>query len=76
MVQKKIPGKNIDIDGSSVLIYDLAEHDLIDEYSLHVFPIVLGSGKKLFPEGKRINLRLIESKSLPTGVVYMRYERA
>jgi dihydrofolate reductase len=73
---KAQPGKNIAIDGSSVLIHDLAEHDLIDEYSLHVYPIVLGSGKKLFPEEKRINLRLIESKSLPTGVVYMRYERA
>jgi dihydrofolate reductase len=69
-------GLNILIDGSSVLIHTLAEHDLIDEYSLWVYPLVLGSGKKLFPEGLRIHLRLIESKSLPSGVVLMHYTRA
>lgn len=73
---KEQPGKNIAIDGSSMLIHTLAEHDLIDEYSLHVYPIVLGSGKKLFPEGQRVNLRLIEAKPLPSGVVFMRYARA
>lgn len=72
---KAQPGKNIAIDGSSVLIHTLAEHDLIDEYSLHVYPIVLGGGKKLFAEGVRANLRLIEATPLPTGVVYMRYAR-
>ena len=73
---KQQPGKNILIDGSSVLIHTLAEHDLIDEYSLHVYPLVLGSGKRLFPDGKRLNLALVESVALPTGVVYMRYRRA
>jgi dihydrofolate reductase len=69
-------GKNILIDGSSVLIHTLAAHDLIDEYSLHVYPVVLGGGKKLFSDGQRINLRLIESKPLPSGVLFMRYARA
>ena len=69
-------GKNIVIDGSSVLVHTLAEHDLIDEYSLWVYPVVLGSGKKLFPKGLRVNLRLIESRPLPSGVVLMRYARA
>ena len=69
-------GKNIAIDGSSVLVHTLAEHDLIDEYSLHVYPLVLGGGKKLFPEGLRVNLRLIEARPLPSGVVFMRYARA
>ena len=73
---KAQPGKNIAIDGSSVLVHTLAEHDLIDEYALHVYPLVLGSGKRLFPEGKRIPLRLIEASPLPSGVVFMRYERA
>jgi dihydrofolate reductase len=70
---KSAPGKNIMIDGSSVLIHTLAENDLIDEYCLHVYPLVLGSGKRLFPDGKRIPLELLESRALPTGVVFQRY---
>jgi dihydrofolate reductase len=73
---KEQPGKNIFIDGSSVLIHTLAENDLVDEYSLHVYPLVLGSGKRLFPDGKRIDLELIESRALPTGVVLKRYRLA
>ena len=73
---KAQPGKNIVIDGSSVLIHTLAAHDLIDEYNLHVYPIVLGGGKKLFPDGLYMTLRLIESTPLPSGVVHMRYARA
>lgn len=71
---KEQPGKNILLDGSSVLAQTLAEHDLINEYRLHVYPIVLGSGKKLFPPGKRLNLKLLNATPLPTGVVYMKYE--
>jgi len=73
---KEQPGQNILVDGSSVLTHALAESDLVDEYSLHVYPLVLGSGKRLFPEGKRINLRLVESTALPTGVVFQRYQPA
>lgn len=69
-------GKNIFVDGSSVLVPLLAQHDLVDEYSLHVYPIALGSGKKLFPDGKRQDLTLVEATPLPTGVVYMRYRRS
>jgi dihydrofolate reductase len=71
---KKGPGKNILMDGSSVLIHTLAENDLVDDYMLHVYPLVLGSGKRLFPEGKRTNLKLIESRALPTGVVFQHYQ--
>ncbi len=71
---KNQPGKNIIIDGSSVLIHSLIENDLVDEYMLHVYPLVLGIGKRLFPEGKRLNLKLIEYSGLPTGVVYQRYQ--
>ena len=73
---KKQSGKNLLIDGSSVLIHTLAENDLVDEYSLHVYPLVLGSGKRLFPDGKRINLELLESQALPTGVLFQRYQPA
>jgi len=71
---KEQPGQNIILDGSSVLVHTLIENDLVDEYSLHVYPLVLGSGKRLFPEGKRVNLKLIGSKALPTGVVFQQYE--
>jgi dihydrofolate reductase len=73
---KRQPGKNILLDGSSVLARALAQNDLVDEYSLHVYPLVLGGGKRLFPEGKRFDLTLVEASPLPTGVVFMRYRRA
>jgi hypothetical protein len=41
----------------------------------HVYPIVLGSGKRVYPEGKRLDMKLVESSALPTGVVCMRYRR-
>jgi len=71
---KEQPGKTIYVDGSSVLVHTLAENDLVDEYSLLVYPISLGSGKKVFPDGTRVNLRLIEAHPYPSGVVLMRYE--
>jgi dihydrofolate reductase len=70
---KEQPGKNILMDGSSMLIHTLAQNDLIDEYSLLVYPVVLGGGKTIFPDGSRTDLRLLESKSFPTGVTLMRY---
>lgn len=73
---KQGAGKNILLDGSSRLLPLLAEHDLVDEYMLHVYPIVLGGGKRLFAEGKRIELALVEAAPLPSGVVYLRYRRA
>lgn len=71
---KEGPGKNILLDGSSVLVHTLIENDLVDEYMLHVYPLVLGSGKRLFPERKRIELKLIDSKTLPTGVGFQQYQ--
>ena len=73
---KEGPGKNILTDGSSVLVHTLIENDLVDEFALHVYPLVLGSGKRLFPDGKRIDLKLIESQALPTGVVFQRFQPA
>jgi dihydrofolate reductase len=69
-------GKNILMDGSSVLIHTLIENDLVDEFHLHVYPVVLGGGKRLFPDGPRLNMRLAEATPLPTGVVHMHYTRA
>ena len=70
---KAQPGKNIIMDGSSVLIQTLAQHDLIDEYYFLVYPVVLGGGKKVFPDGVRQNLRLVGARPLPSGVVLTHY---
>lgn len=70
---KEQPGKNIFIDGSSVLVHTLVQHDLVDEFGLLVYPLVLGSGKRLFPDGFHTPLELIETKAYPSGVVLMRY---
>ena len=70
---KEQPGKNIVIDGSSVLVHSLAENDLIDEYRLVVYPVVLGGGKRVFADGTRRNLRLVEARPLPSGVVLTHY---
>ena len=72
---KAQPGKNILLDGSSVLAHTLIENDLVDEYALHVYPLVLGSGKRLYPDGSSTSLKLVEATPLPTGVVFMRYRR-
>jgi dihydrofolate reductase len=73
---KEQPGKHIFVDGSSVLVHTLAENDLVDEYSLHVYPLVLGTGKRLFPKGKRIDLKLIDLRVFLMGVVFQRKQPA
>lgn len=71
---KEQPGKDIYVDGSSVLVHTLAQADLVDEYNLLVFPIVLGSGKQVFPDGLYSGLKLIETKTFPSGVILLRYQ--
>ena len=71
------PGGEIRVWGSADLIRTLAEHDLVDEYRLMVYPIVLGTGKRLFPDGfPHSTLALVESRSLASGVLVTRYQRA
>jgi dihydrofolate reductase len=73
---KKEEGPNLLIQGSSVLIQTLLAKDLIDEFHLLVFPLVLGKGKKLFGEGaKPIGLKLVDTKVSTTGVTMATYER-
>jgi dihydrofolate reductase len=71
---KQGTGKDIYVDGSSVLVHTLAQNDLVDEYSLLVYPLVLGKGKRVFPGDFYTDLKLIETKSFPTGVVLIRYQ--
>jgi dihydrofolate reductase len=70
---KAQPGKNVVMDGSSVLVHTLAQNDLIDEYRLIVYPLVLGGGKKVFADGVPLNLRLVEARPVPSGVVLTHY---
>jgi dihydrofolate reductase len=62
------------VAGSATLIQTLAEHDLIDEYRLLVYPIVVGKGKRLFKDGSNIKLKLVETRLFSSGVVLLRYE--
>lgn len=72
---KQEDGQDILVFGSGQLVHALHRRGLIDEYRLMIFPVVLGSGKRLFPEdAEKTSLRLIESKPLPSGVVVLTYQ--
>ena len=71
------PGGEIRVWGSTVLIRTLAEHDLVDEYRLAVYPLVLGTGKKLFSDGFALaKLTLVETRALQSGVLINTYRRS
>ncbi len=71
------PGGEIRVWGSTQLIRTLAEHDLIDEYRLVVYPLVLGTGKKLFGDGFPFSrFSLAESRALPSGIMINIYRRS
>jgi dihydrofolate reductase len=72
---KAEPGKNILTDGSSVLVHDLLEHDLVDELHLLLYPLTLGGGKRLLPDGVHATFKLTSAKPYPSGVVGLHYER-
>ena len=64
------------IAGSATLVKALVEADLVDELRLMVFPVLLGEGKRLFPEGEaKHRLRLAEAKTVGDGIALLRYER-
>jgi dihydrofolate reductase len=77
MKLKAGPGEELQVHGSGNLAQTLIQHSLIDEYRLWFHPIVLGSGKRLFPAGTApFALRLIETKTTSTGVVVHVYQPA
>lgn len=70
-------GLDLKVWGSSNLLQTLLRHDLVDEMWLKIFPITLGSGKRLFAEGTvPAAFKLTESKVSPGGVIFATYERA
>ncbi len=72
---KQQAGGDILTDGSSQLVHTLLEHDLVDELYLHLYPLTLGSGKRLVPPGLYTKFTLQSAKPYPTGVVGLHYAR-
>jgi dihydrofolate reductase len=70
-------GSMLQVWGSGKLVQTLLKNDLVDELRLRVFPITLGTGKRLFAEGTiPAAFELMDSRALPSGVVLANYERA
>ena len=75
-LKQKLKG-NIVVHGSARLVQTLVEHDLVDELRLMVYPVILGSGKRLFGDAdNKKSFRLAESKTVGDGVAILIYERA
>jgi dihydrofolate reductase len=72
---KSQPGKTIVTDGSSQLVHALLAADLVDELHLLLYPVVLGGGKRLFPDGTHVKFMLTQTVPYPTGVVGLHYVR-
>src|SRR4051812_7691633 len=72
---KDQPGGDLALGGAD-LAASFMKHDLVDEWRLYVHPVVLGAGRRLFPEGITSKLQLIESRAFDNGVVLTRYARA
>jgi dihydrofolate reductase len=72
---KAEPGRNILTDGSSQLVHELLAHDLVDELHLLLYPVTLGRGKRLLPEGVHRTFDLKSATPYPTGVVGLHYVR-
>ncbi|MBA3873464.1 MAG: dihydrofolate reductase [Anaerolineae bacterium] len=73
---KQPPGKDILVAGSATLVQTLMQHNLVDEYHIMVYPLVLGSGQHFFKDGDTAKLKLVESKAFKTGVVSLIYQPA
>jgi len=72
---KQEPGQDILIFGSVELIHSLMQKDLIDEYRLMIFPIVVGNGKRLFDgQSQQKEFKLVQSQTFGSGVVVLTYQ--
>ena len=72
---KQEPGQDLVVYGSHDLAHNLLEHDLVNEYQLWVYPVVLGKGRSFFEDGvKRMNLDLVDTTVIPPGVAILTYQ--
>ncbi|MGE5797368.1 MAG: dihydrofolate reductase family protein [Ignavibacteria bacterium] len=72
---KEQNGPELQVHGSANLIKTLANENLVDEYNIWIFPVVVGKGKQLFGEGTNAgNLKLVDVKSSSTGVIISTYK--
>jgi dihydrofolate reductase len=71
---KQAPGPDLVVLGSGGLIGSLRQRALVDEYVLMIHPLILGAGRRLFPEGTPADLQLAETVSTTTGVIIARYQ--
>jgi dihydrofolate reductase len=69
------PGRDLLVGGSLSLVRELARHDLVDLYRLTVYPVALGSGKRLFGD-ERVDLELVGQRPTSTGVIIATYQPA
>ena len=70
-------GPDLQVHGSAELIQTLLEHDLVDEFWLKIFPVTLGTGKRLFEQGTiPAAFTLVDSKTSPSGVIIATLKRA
>src|SRR5260221_14785982 len=71
---KAKPGRDLQVQGSGVLVRWLLDNDLVDEVTLFTFPVVVGQGTRLFPEtGPDAALELVESRATPSGITIQVY---
>ena len=74
---KQEPGPDIHIWGSGNLLQTLMKNDLVDTFWLMIFPVMLGTGKRLFAEGNMpAAFKVMDSRVSPKGVIVANYERA
>src|SRR6266851_657569 len=74
---KARPGGNLLVFGSARLAQSLAQHGLVDDYRLMVYPVILGDGKRLFSDaGKMAALELVDAKPAGDGIVMLTYQAA
>jgi dihydrofolate reductase len=74
---KAKPGRELQVHGSGALLRWLLDNDLVDEMTLFTFPVVVGQGRRLFPDtGREWALELVESRASPSGVMIQIYRLA